>query len=646
MRNILLFLAIGTQTLARPVPVWFEQNLGQAEKDARFLSRSGGQTLTLGTNGARWKAQGTDVRMQFGDTRRLTGLNRTSGVSNYIQGSDPKDWIRGAPQFGRVQYDQVYPGIDAVFYSRENSWEYDFVVAPGANPSDILLDFSGVDSVQIDDAGDLRMGGSALLHKRPIAYQMRNGKRTLVEASFAIWSRTRVRFSLGAYDPALPLIIDPTTVVSRIINVGSNSVASVSTAGGDMFVAMYILSQGITSSIVTRINPNGGTVYSTTLSSAWAKAVSADSSNQLCVAGEADPGFSTLNAYKPAMAAGDTRDAFVAKLDASGIPVLATFLGGSGAESADAVAIHGGNCWVGGNTRSNDFPVVPSNLGVQYGGGAFDGFLSLVVGNTLGYSRPLGGGGDDAVWALRVLSNPTRIYVAGSTNSLSFPLKNPVRTPDIINGYEAFLCRFEITNFTPFPSLAFSTILGGNNDDGAKAVDVDSFGNMYVGGRTNSKDLANRSNEFQGGSLDAFVIRINANGTWAWSRYVGNTGTDELRGLAVVPGVGLALVGMTTSPNINPLFSSTVLLGGPSDAFLVMLNTNGFPTSHEHIGGTGGMGANGVDFASGVAVAPTTLFTPGRIYVVGSTNSTNFYTTIGSPPSGTVQDSFVLVKSY
>jgi len=210
MRHILLFLFIATEALALPVPVWFEQNLGQADKDALFLSRSGGQTLMLGTNGARWKAEGTDVRMQFGDTRRLTGLNRTGGVSNYIQGSDPKDWIRGAPQFGRVQYDQVYPGIDAVFYPHENSWEYDFVVAPGANPSDILLDFSDVDRVQIDDAGDLRMGASALLHKRPIAYQMRNGKRTLVQASFAIWSRTQVRFPSAPSIPPHPSSLTPT----------------------------------------------------------------------------------------------------------------------------------------------------------------------------------------------------------------------------------------------------------------------------------------------------------------------------------------------------------------------------------------------------------------------------------------------------
>ncbi|MGH9721154.1 MAG: hypothetical protein ACRD8O_13145, partial [Bryobacteraceae bacterium] len=210
MRLIVIALAIAFSAFGE-VPLYFEPNIGQAPPDVRYLARGGGVTLFITARDTLLATQSGAVRLRMHGARpaRTEGLDPLFGVSNYFRGNDRSKWRTGIPHYARVAARGVYPGIDLVFYGHNRRLEYDFVVAPGANPDVIQLAYDGVTSIDLDAAGDVVLHSRAgkLRQRKPRVYQEIDGRPVEIEAHYRITPARRVAFELARYDRARPLVI-------------------------------------------------------------------------------------------------------------------------------------------------------------------------------------------------------------------------------------------------------------------------------------------------------------------------------------------------------------------------------------------------------------------------------------------------------
>jgi hypothetical protein len=525
---------------------------------------------------------------------RVMGEDPLPGKVNYFLGNDSSQWHTNIPTYGMVEYQQVYPGIDMVYYGSGQQLEYDFVVAPGADPSVIRLGFAGADGVVVNGQGNLVLhaGGQDLLQHKPTVYQEVNGTRqeiaghfmllqtppSLLVTSHSPLATPQVAFQLAPYDTGQPLVIDP--VLSYSTYFGSS---------GDDY------STGIA------VDPTTGDV--------------------LVTGATTSTNFPTANPIQPNFGGG-FYDAFVAQLSADGSTlVYSTYLGGSDFDSGLGIAVDPttGDALVTGITSSTNFPTAnplqPNNHG---GNDAFVARLS-VDGSALVYSTYLGGSNDDRGFGIAVDPTTGDALVTGWTLSQNFPIANPLQ-PNNHGGYDAFVARLSADG----SALVYSTYLGGSNDDQGKGIAVDpATGDALVTGWTLSQNfpIANPLQPSLGGpfATNAFVARLSADGsTLVYSTYLGGSNFDSGYGIAVDPTTGDALVtGSTNSanfPTANPLQPNNA---GDVDAFVARLSADGSALVYStYLGGSGG------DVGSGIAVDPAT----GDALVTGETNSTNFPT--------------------
>src|ERR1039457_6694285 len=339
------------------VPLSFEPNQGQLASTVQFLSRGSGYALFL-TPGkvvlnlerqhlASAVATGQAPEAASVDTLRMSliganpeanavGLARQPGVVSYFIGNDPKNWRSGIPTYGKVKYPQIYPGVDLVFYGNQRQLEYDFVVAPGADPSRIAWRIEGA-RASVDAEGNLALSApnGPASFKKPVLYQLDGDKRTSVEGSFAV-AGNQVRFRLGSYDHSKALIVDPV-----------------------LSYASYLAGSG-----TDHIGQSTGPGISTAGSS---QAIAIDSAGSAYVTGDT---FSvdfpiTQKAYMGApptkttgVQPGQWPSVFVTKFSPDGSSlVYSTYLGGEGYDYAFGIAVDsGGNAYITGQTNSVKFP--------------------------------------------------------------------------------------------------------------------------------------------------------------------------------------------------------------------------------------------------------------------------------------------------
>lgn len=218
----LLFLAVLLGELAVAAPgLRFEPNTGQADGRAQFVARSTRYNIFLTAAGAilapRNSAEGVRFRFVDSSPAKLEGDSPLPGVVNYFHGSAPA--LGNIPTYARVVQHGLYPGIDAVFHGEEGQLEYDFVIAPGADPARILLAFDGARSVGLNDRGEIELLTTAgtLTQRRPILYQEREGQRIQVDGHYEPRGTRQFALVAGKYDRAKPLIVDPTLVFSTSI---------------------------------------------------------------------------------------------------------------------------------------------------------------------------------------------------------------------------------------------------------------------------------------------------------------------------------------------------------------------------------------------------------------------------------------------
>jgi uncharacterized protein (TIGR03437 family) len=405
------------------LPLRFEPNRGQGDPEVRFLTRSSNSTLLLTQRGATLRLLAGSAKRPGGRRRdtdlqpmpgpgapgghapgnctggavcggmfeqprpsaslsmTLSGANpaliegedRGAGVSHYLTGGSSDRWLRDVPQFGKVRYHEVYPGIDLVFYGNPQTLEYDFELAPGADPARIQLRFEGHDGLELEANGDLRITTAAgvLRQLRPIAYQAGPAGRREVEAAFRLVGDTEIQLTLGQYDTTRPLVIDPILDYSSILGPGVAAAIAVGpdgsayVAGGGppaLFPSAQVISPSEFESLafVAKLNPAGTEVlFSSFFGAVNLRSIALDPHGSPIVAGEiAFMGYPSVNPLQSEVHG--FGDAFVAKLTPDGSAfVYATPLGGHAAEAiASVVSDAAGNAYVGGSTISGDFPTV------------------------------------------------------------------------------------------------------------------------------------------------------------------------------------------------------------------------------------------------------------------------------------------------
>ncbi len=678
------------------LPLSFETNQGQTDSRVKFLSRGSGYTLFLTSTEAvlalrppRAKPSAADhgaatrpeppaqrdvLRIRLvgaNPAPQMTGLDALPGKSNYFIGKDPQKWMRNVPHYTKVNYEEVYPDIDLVFYGNQRRLEYDFVVAPSADPGAITLGFEGADRLEIDPQGDLvvHMAGGEVRFQKPVVYQELDGARQIVPGHYALNGDDRVGFQIAAYDAGKALIIDPVLAYSTYLG-GSKTDQGIGLdegfgiavdADGNAYVTGFTLATDFpttvgafdtsldrTDAFVTKLNPDGSLAYSTYLGGSNPEegiGIAVDALGNAYVTGKsAAPDFPTTPGAFQTMGSG----CFVTKLDPAGSTlVYSTFINTANCRGIAVDAT--GNAYVTGSAGST-FPTTM---------GAFDRSLvytdafvaklnpddsnpnnpctiSSITYNDcddLIYSTFLGGSDGDVGFAIAV-DGAGNAYVTGQTSSSDFP--TTVGAFDTSVGYiDAFVAKLDTTGDTcgtGLNSLCYSTFLGGSGLDEGFGIAVDAFGNAYVTGKTAAPDFPTMG-AFQatfGGYVDAFVTKLNPDGSLAYSTFLGGGGLDEGFAIAVDADGNAYVTGMTAASDFPTVgaFDTSV---GYVDAFVTKLNPDGSLAYSTFLGGSK------TDRGFGIAVDAD-----GNAYVTGMTAARDFPTVGAFDTSlGYIVDGFV-----
>jgi hypothetical protein len=672
------------------LPLSFEANQGQTDAQVKFLARGQGYTLFLtptetvlslkkpqakdkisqssAKSSSTSETIGTVLRMQFAGanpTPKVVGREPLPGHVNYLIGKDPSRWHTHVPTYGKIAYEGVYPGVDLVYYGNHNQLEYDFVVAPGADPSNIKLSFKGADKIEVNSMGELvlhAMNGDIHMHK-PVIYQQIGGIRKPVNGSYVLKDGQMVGFQVAAYDAAYPLIIDPVLVYSTYLG-GSDDEESVDIAvdnRGRAYVAGQTTSidfpnvnalqptygggpatptetlEGPSDGFVAQLTADGSALrYATYLGGTRfdrCHAIAVNNRGQATVTGITQSlDFPTRNALQPAYGGGRF-DAFVSQLSADGSELrYSTYLGGSDFDAGEGIAVDRSNrVYVTGGTGSANFPTRNALQATHHGIG--DGFVTQLTANgrAIRYSTFLGGREDDRINAIAV-DLLGQAYVTGETRSPDFPTRNALQ-PTFHNFLEdAFVAKLSADGRT----LRYSTFLGTNGGDTGSDIAVDLLGRAYVAGSTDSRDFptVNAIQPTSGGSGDAFVARFTADGSALnYSTYLGGSSGDSITGIAVDLSGQAYVTGGTQSPDFPIKNAPQPTLASEPDAFVAKLSADGRALRYSTY-----LGGSSVDTGRGIAVDLR-----GQAYVIGVTNSPDFPTRNALQPDfgGGQLDAFV-----
>lgn len=579
---------------------------------------------------------------------QLIGQQELAPKSYYYLGQDTAKWRTNVTHYGQVLYKEVYAGTDMIYYGNSQSeLEYDFNLAPGADPSNLKMNFEGVERLETNPKGELvlHLAGGEITQKAPVIYQESGGVKTSVDGHYLLLGDNRVSFELGRYNKTLPLVIDPSISYSTYL--GGNLNDSGQAIAVDSTGAAYIVGltgeapdsgvntfpvlnaydttyNGGVDIFISKFNPNGTLAYSTFLGGSGfdeAFSIAVDSMGAAYIAGYNSGGnFPMIGAsYKVTNSGGI--DTIVAKLNPSGSLVYSTYLGGTGADLGQEIAVDStGSMYIVGSTTSYDFPTAAPfqshlNLNTDLNDPfpPLDGFVTKINSSgSLVYSTYLGGTIDDTANSIAVDSGGAA-YILGQTYSTDFPLYSPAQPLNHGNG-DAFIMKFD-SNGSP----VYSTFLGGNQIDSGTRIALNSLDEAIVVGITQSSDFPLFSpfqNNFQGTS-DGFVTRLSSTGGFVYSTYLGGLSGSAIYDVAVDSNDAFYVVGGSAAgfpafyafqPTLN--YSNTFI----SNGFITRFDSNNSMSYSSYYGwpGTAILGvavqADGTAYITGYGPPPPNYF--------------------------------------
>jgi hypothetical protein len=522
---------------------------------------------------------------------KLDGLEESEAKFNIFRGSDPSRWISGMPSYLKIVYRELYPGIDLIVFGKSGRLKNEYLIKAGADVGQIRWKYEGAREIHINKNGQLvvEMANGVLIEDQPLSYQWIDGRRIDIRSEFIRLSGNNYGISVEKFDKRRELVIDPGLEYSTYL--GGN--------GQEEGFRIAVDSQG--------------NAYITGYTS---------SANFPLTAGAYD---TTINNV----------DVFVVKMNSTGTGIVfSTALGGSNDEEGHGIAVDGsGNVYVTGWTNSTDFPVTPGAFDTTYNAGAADWYHDAFVtklnssGTALLYSTYLGGKYNDSAYAGIVVDSNKNAYVAGYTSSSNFPTTSGAFRTSLSGHGDAFITKLNSTG----TALVFSTYLGGsvggNGDDGAGGIAIDSSGNVYVTGDASSTDFPTTTGAYDrtytGGARDVFIAKLNTSGTGLiYSTYLGSSGYDSVWGLAIDCFGNAYVAGETDHADFptTAVAFDTTYNGGTRDGFIAKINPSGSSLLYSTF-----LGGKDNDYCLAIAVDSI-----GNAFVTGNTFSDNFPSTLGA----------------
>ncbi|HWY59722.1 MAG TPA: SBBP repeat-containing protein [Terriglobales bacterium] len=687
------------QTSYGNLPLTFEANQGQTSSEIKFLSRGKGYTAFLTSGGivlalrpsqplptqpmseaaAPNVAASSKSRAPVGATVQfkllgaaqnpaVIGEDPLPGRVNYFIGRDPANWHTNVPTYARVRYRNVYPGIDLVYYGNHRRLEYDFAIAPGADPSQIRFEITGASQIELDAEGNLvlRTGSGELHFQSPAIYQESQGLRAAVAGSYVMKDATHIAFQVAGYDPTKPLVIDPVLVYSTYLGgTGDDQLSGIAVdSAGSVYLAGYTdstdfplarlgtLPAGANHVFVAKLDATGSNlVYADYIggnSQDYGYALVLDSARDVYVTGStASSDFPLVNPYQATYPG--SFNGFLSKLSADGSSLLySTYLGGNGSDLPAGIVIDSlGSVLVAGNTTSTNFPMVAAyqpTVSPNQGGvlGNY-GFLSKFTpdGSSLVYSTYLGGSSNvalncggtpcwpspySAIAGVAIDSNGNA-YATGNTNTYNFPTTRGAylaTDSTLQNRGVGFVSKFDGSGNLDYSTYfyASSGILTNVN-----AITVDGPGSAYITGSALSDGtfpLTSTSicdpGVYGWACSYAFVTKFDPTGaTLLYSTFLGPNNYASPAAIALDANNDAYVLASTSSSSFGTVNGIEAYTSG-SDLLLVEID----PVAGSELFATY-LGASAEDFPSGIAVDVS-----GNIYVGGSTNSPDFPVTQGA----------------
>lgn len=626
------------------LPLYFEINKGQTNKEIKFLSRGLGYGFFLKQDEAVLRLNKFSLKdsslvslklVGANTNAKIEGLDKLQGKVNYFIGNNLDKWLKGIHTYKKVKYSDIYSGIDLVYYGNQNQLEYDFIVSPGADPKAIKISFSGIEDLNINKKGQLILyapGGDIVQHE-PIIYQVIGGVKHKREGNYVLSEDGKsIGFNVLAYDTSVPLIIDPVLVYSTFLGGVNNdfgwaidvdSKGNAYVTGSTLSVSDFPTTSGVvqpnfgggaagSNIFVTKFNPQGVPVYSTYIGGSgltFGFDIKVDKDGNAYVAGTAysQTDFpTTMGAFQTTFGGG-AADAVVVKLNPSGSSlVFSTFVGGTffdGGADQFGIADEGKN-GTGGLDECNDG--VDNDADGSIDGGDID--CSIF----------------DSFWHMGIdIDDEKNVCVSGTTFSPDFPTtQGAFQTAKAGSGpTDAFVTKLN-PNGT---SLIYSTYLGGASGETASDLAVDEDGNVVIVGTTGSTDFPTTQGSFQADLAspgNGYVTKLNPSGSaLVYSSYIGGSSGDQADGVALDSNGNAYVTGLISQAVNPPFFPATEGAfqkespGGFNDAFVAKVSPSGSLVYATFLGGT--------QFEHGNSIA---VDENGSAYVIGHTNSNDFPT--------------------
>ncbi len=662
------------------LPLQFEPNLGQLDKQVHFMARTGAGTLfltdaeavlalpmqddkpristkvsdliSLSDRQSRASAKFSMLRMKLLGARKpiqVTGLQKLPGTVNYFLGNKARNWHTNIPTYKRTKFAGVYKGVDMVYYgTQDGRLEYDFVVKPGADPKQIKLAFTGAAGAKLSAQGDLALkteAGEILWHK-PVTYQVVGGKRIPISCAYRLENHkgnSSIKFAVARYDKEKPLIIDPSLQYSTYLGELNPTCIAVDAAGNACIAGFYNAANFPSSSrapqpifggedysiFVSKLNPRGTAVLYTTFlggsKTDLGLSIALDQNSNAYITGltfSADwP--TTAGAYQTTLAGNN--DAFVTKLSTNGDALIySTLIGNTGYEFGSGIAVDSvGNAYITGSTSSSNFSTTTGAFQRVYGGSFSDAYVAKLSANgaTLIFSTYIGGAGDDRSAGIAIDSSGNS-YITGYTYSVNFP--TTVNAFQKIYGggtQDAFVTKLNADG----SALIYSTYLGGSGNDYSYSIAVDSQSNVFITGLSEFGGFPTTAGSLQpfynAGENEGFVTKLSPDGsTLIYSTYLASFDT-QVRSIAIDKNGNAYVTGITTDINFPTTAGAfQPFYTGIQDVFLSKLSKDGSRLIYSTY-----LGGSQSQAGSGAALDST-----GNVYLTGTTTSPGFPVTAGS----------------
>lgn len=584
----------GEATIAS-MPILFIPNEGQFEDNVSFQAQSSPeQVITVYKDGIEFSPSGNNTTavqpvlvklVGANNSTKIIGLNSINGTANYYYGTNSSAWKNGINLTTGVQYTELYPGIALNLSGKGGNLKSEYVVQAGADPTVIKLQYSGQESLSLNQSGDLiiKTAGRDIVDLAPVAYQEINGSKVKVNCSYKIGSDNSVSFTLGAYDKSKELVIDPV-----------------------MRYSLYFGGDGRDQGNCIAVDNDG---YAYFIGTTWSDHLKY-LKNQTIATGMSAEGLAP-GSVQPYYGGGD-KDAFIIKINPDGTDlVYISYIGGSGTDEGTGLVIDKeGNAYIAGGTNSADFPV--KNAFRNKISGGYDAWVAKLdpSGKNLVFSTYVGGTSDDFAYGLAI-DDKKDVFITGETKSWDYPVVNRYQLSPFGGMSDAF-----ITKLVPEGnSIVYSNFIGGSAMEAGSAVTIDPNGYACIVGQTESPNfqVIKPYQSSLKGTFNAFVTKFDPEGKYpaAYSTYLGGSNWDDGKGIIAHPDGSLTVVGSTKSPDFPTVNPIQPQLKGLQDGFIATLTPDGSSLNQSTY-----FGGSMVDSISAVAQDSSN-----SIYIVGTSDS-------------------------